>query len=171
MANEIDAPDLPYDDESSVELDLEDTSTIGIDEEIQELEAGGEYVETLQTQQDSYNATTQKDLQDLYNDVFLSVYDIESALQKSSESFTNVLVERGIEVNPQTMLKKVDLINTRILTANIVKRLCMGLGLHGEYDTILNRELDLIYRDPKVNKPPTPTLTPRVTAQGEPDEQ
>jgi hypothetical protein len=91
--------------------------------------------------------------EELYCQILLEVLNVESGLQNAAESFRRILITRGLEVNPDIIFTKVDLINTRVLLASIVKQLCNGLGLHAEYEQILQRELDLIYNQtPTQNK-------------------
>ena len=83
--------------------------------------------------------------EELYSQILLEVLNVERGLQNAAEGFRRILITRGIDVNPDIIFTKIDLINTRVLIASVVKQLCFGLGLHSEYETILNRELDLIY--------------------------
>lgn len=93
------------------------------------------------------NATILKslDFKRVFNDLLLEVHDVESSLYKTQEDFTNVLLKRGIEINPQGMYKYLDLIMTRLMKIYTVKRMCMSLGMHSEYDKILDHELGLVY--------------------------
>jgi hypothetical protein len=83
--------------------------------------------------------------EELYSQILLEVLNVEHGLQNAAETFRRILITRGIDVNPDIIFTKVDLINTRILLASVVKQLCLGLGLQSEYEQILQRELDLIY--------------------------
>lgn len=91
--------------------------------------------------------------EELYYQILLEVLNVEQGLQNAAESFRRILITRGLEVNPDVIFTKVDMINTRILLVSVVKQLCSGLGLQAEYDQILQRELDLVYaQTPTQNK-------------------
>lgn len=91
--------------------------------------------------------------EELYYQILLEVLNVEQGLQNAAGSFRRILITRGLEVNPDVIFTKVDMINTRILLVSIVKQLCSGLGLQAEYDQILQRELDLVYaQTPTQNK-------------------
>lgn len=96
-----------------------------------------------------------QDYEQLFNDIFLEIYDVEYALNRSTEKYTEVLLKRGIEVNATAVYQHVDMITTRLMKINTIKRLCNAFGLHGELDTILEKELSLMY------SPTRPTEKPR----------
>ena len=95
------------------------------------------------------------DYADFFIQLFLEVYDIEKGYDTAVEEYTKVLLARGIEVNPQLIYNQVDLFTSRLTKVVMVKRLCSGLGLIGEQDIILQRELDLLYGPPaRLKEPP-----------------
>lgn len=86
------------------------------------------------------------DYQDMFNNLYLQIYDLQKAFYVSKEKFTQGLLNQGIQANPEDLYKNIEMILTRLTTVSLVKDLCHHLGLISEYDTILEKELGLIYR-------------------------
>ena len=82
----------------------------------------------------------------MFNDLYLGVFDIQKAYHVSTGNFTDGLLKQGIQVNPEDLYAEVERILTRLTTVSIVKDLCSHLGLIHEYDAILEKEMNLIYR-------------------------
>lgn len=108
----------------------------------------------------------QQNLEKLFFDIFLETYDIENGFHKASETYTSALLKKGIQVNPQAVYTLVDQVKDRLLRVNVVKRLCMGLSLQGEYDRILDREMNLFYT---AGNSPKPVILPAQKIMGEKD--
>ncbi len=87
-----------------------------------------------------------------FQELFLEIYDIERGFSEATESYTDILLKRGVEVNPQGLYKQVELVLNRMVKLHIVKRLCPGLGLISEQDEIVQKELELIYGTPIIKQ-------------------
>ena len=151
--------------------ELRDMRAIFAEQLRQEFEAQKEEVdeEEVGTPEDDYDITSaqnaanappptekwlirQRDLMGMFNEIFLESYDLEVAFDKSSTKYTDLLIERGISVNPQAVFSLIDMVLTRLQRVAVVKRLAFAMGLQDEYDQIIHRELDIIYSSKQVNK-------------------
>lgn len=86
-----------------------------------------------------------KDFQDLFVSIFLEFYDVESGLDRAKEEFTEALLKQGVEANFHQVYSYVDNITVRMSKISAVKRLLYMMGLHREFDSIMQKEIDLIY--------------------------
>lgn len=87
------------------------------------------------------------DYERFFMEVFLEVYEVERGFYQAKGNYTEILLKRGIEVNPQEMYSNLELLVGRATKLMIIKRLCPALGLVSEMDEILKKEMDLIYRE------------------------
>ena len=94
------------------------------------------------------------DYESFFQELFLEVYDIEHGFDKAVEKYTEVLVSRGIRVNPQLVYNQIEMMLSRVTKIYIVKRLCPALGLISEQDLILQNELELMYKTPMLRQQP-----------------
>ena len=135
---------------------MEGMKSFDFDEmELLEQQAKANVEPIAEAEEDEYAPTPMADLnkgilgsinhRKMFNDLLLEVHDVESSLNTIQESFTEALLKRGIPVNPQDMYRHLDLTVTRLMKVYSLKRMCMSLGLHIEYDKILDHELGLIY--------------------------
>lgn len=122
---------------------------------------------TLAQKQQEYNEINQASYQKLFHSLVLSVFDMEKALDVSQKAFTDILVERGIEADPASLYNRINSIQDRVIHIMIAKNLAMANGLSGEWDSILQRELNLIYGDPRVNRPVNVAAPEKATGEKE----
>mgnify|MGYP000119331339 CR=1 FL=1 len=102
------------------------------------------------------------DYLDFYNKLLLEVCDIERGLHDIQKSFTEALLRRGININPQAAYQQLTLATSRMVKILVAKRMVMAFGLQGEYDTIMEHEMNLVYGNPQVNKPQRTATVPIV---------
>lgn len=104
---------------------------------------------------------------EFFTNLFVEVYDVQSGFEQATENYTKVLLERGLEINPQELYSQVQLMARRYMKLAMVKRLCHAMGLSGEMDKILEREMDLVYNSNRSSDKAPPG--PNVVAAGEAD--
>lgn len=94
---------------------------------------------------------TQENWSHLLAQLFLEIFNAEKSLFDVSEQITGILSKQGIEANTDEIATIIESAQERIIKINVAKTLALAQGLHHEWDTILQRELDLIYprRDSK----------------------
>jgi hypothetical protein len=86
-----------------------------------------------------------------FHDLFLEILDFDLSYINSKTSFTNALLNAGVQYNPQAVYQLMDLMTTRMERIHLVKRLCNFLGLQNEMDKIIDAEMELIYKTPRYN--------------------
>jgi len=89
-----------------------------------------------------------------FHSLFLEILDFDLSYTNSKTSFTNALLNAGVQYNPQAVYQLMDLMTTRMERIHLVKRLCNFLGLQHEMDRIVDAEMELIYKAPKTNNMP-----------------
>lgn len=77
--------------------------------------------------------------------IFLSVMDTSMGLHQAKIDMTRALLQQGVKMNMQDMFAMTDLLVDRLQRIFVVKNLAPMLGLVGEIDNIISREMDLIY--------------------------
>jgi hypothetical protein len=93
---------------------------------------------------------------DVYTEIMLDVFSIEHGFASAMENFTQALLNRGIQVNPDTVYAHIDQVHVRMIRLMITKRLCWAMGLAGEMDQILQHEMSMIYRPASYRGVPGP---------------
>lgn len=99
---------------------------------------------------------------DVYRDEFLKMFmnmiDVSSGMRQAKVDLTRSLLNQGVMINPQDMFSTTDLILDRMQRICIIKALVPMLGLMGEMDSVVARELDLIYSRPAAPVQPVPII-------------
>lgn len=117
--------------------------------ELSEEELPEEEIEPEQAPVEEEAGPPRVDFTRFYMDLFVEVYDIEKGLDDAIDKYTKILLARGIEVNPQLLFQQVELINTRLVRFAMTKRMCIALGLVAEMDSIIQQEMELVYKNSK----------------------
>jgi len=100
-----------------------------------------------------------------YHELILEILDFDLGLVKAKTSFTNALLNAGVQYNPQQVYQVMELIATRLERIHIVKRMCNFIGLQNEMDKIIEHEMELIYRTPQYNRLKNVDLTNPVAGE------
>ncbi len=98
------------------------------------------------------------EFRDEFIKMFMNMIDISSGMRQAKVDLTRSLLNQGVMINPQDMFATTDLILDRMQRICIIKALSPMLGLVGEQDTIMSRELDLIYSRPAPVQAPVPII-------------
>lgn len=93
-----------------------------------------------------------KNYEEVFHQIYLELLDYAKAFNASKEQFTNALLNSGARENPQEIYGFIDDLSSRLEKIHIVKRLCSVLGLQGEMDRIIEAEIELIYKSPRVRR-------------------
>lgn len=149
---------------------MTDLETKSFEEEEEEAESQSDEEETLTPlAEENKKILSSRHYSDLFYEIYLEMFDLEKSFMDSQQHYTDILLRRGIDVNPEKLYKTIEMALTRITRILMVKRLCHGLGLHAEVDQVVSKELDLIYRIPNTDKSniPSPGTTGEKNASRE----
>lgn len=91
-----------------------------------------------------------------FQGLYLELLDFGKAYHNSKTNFTNALLNTGSRENPQEIYLYIDDMSSRLEKIHILKRVCSMLGLHSEMDKIIDAEMELIYKAPKLRRAATP---------------
>ena len=86
----------------------------------------------------------------LFFDMFVESLDIDMAFEEAKETFVEALVTKGIQVNADQALAVLGLMKDRAIRVASLKRMVTAMGLHNEYDRLL--DLELTYFASKMNQ-------------------
>lgn len=89
----------------------------------------------------------------LFASIFLEMINSEKSLAEVSGEIQKALTHQGIEVNIDSLSGIMDMANERMLKIYMSKSLAHFYGMHHEWDSILAKELDLIYSPRRVSPP------------------
>lgn len=81
--------------------------------------------------------------------IFLSMMDVSVGHNQAKIEMTRALLAQGVQLNMQDMFSLTDLLLDRLQRISIVKSMAPLLGLTGEMEEIIRREMDLIYASRK----------------------
>lgn len=101
----------------------------------------------------------------VFFDMFVEALDIDMAFMEAKEAFVNALVAKGIQVNADDFLSRLDLMKDRLMRVASLKRMTSELGLIAEYEKLL--ALEISYFESKLQAPSKPPRTVHPTAEGE----
>jgi hypothetical protein len=94
---------------------------------------------------------TQKGWSTLVAQIFLETFNAEKSLLDIATEVRQILANQGIEVNIDDIHKIIDESQSRMLKLSISKTLAYAMGLTKDWDAILQREMDLIYPQKKID--------------------
>jgi hypothetical protein len=134
--------------------ELDGSCTEDAEEEAEEA-FGGEFVEETPMAKENRKLSGSLDYEREFHRIFLDIYDLEDGYVRAKESYTNALLNNGMQVNPQDLYGFTDMVLQRLAKIRTIKRMCMLLGLHVEMDGIVEHELNLIYNSRKAGSPST----------------
>ena len=132
-------------------------SDIPIDDFIEKIEAS---IEPTPMSDENKKINSQVFYEKAFHELLLEILDFDLGMVNAKKSFTNALLNAGVQYNSQSLFQLMDLITTRLERIHLVKRLCGFLGLQNDMDKIIERELDLIYKTPQYNIPKMDTSIP-----------
>lgn len=89
----------------------------------------------------------------LFSSIFLELINSEKSLAEVSAEIQKALTNQGIEVNIDSLSGIMDMANERMLKIYMAKSLAHFYGMGREWDSILTKELELIY-SPRRASPP-----------------
>ncbi len=95
-------------------------------------------------------AITQKGWSTLVAQIFLETFNAEKSLLDIATEVRQILANQGIEVNIDDIHKIIDESQSRMLKLSISKTIAYAMGLTKDWDSILQREMDLIYPQKKI---------------------
>lgn len=86
--------------------------------------------------------------------LYLDVFNTEKSFLDVSSAITDSMSKNGVNVNIDDMKRRLETISDRMVLIYSAKNIALSMGLNSEWDSILEKELEIIYgsKEPLTNK-------------------